>query len=123
MLPKLINLVFITLIFTALTNGVRRKSKVDLPIVNAADAPLGDNIAIASSNDPQQIKGDEPPKQPVALTERPLNAAATGTASKPSSPAPAQPPNVASSSLADSVAESDVVDCDLDMIGFELITG
>lgn len=136
MMPKPINLIFIILLSSTLTNGIRRKSKIDLPIINAADAPLTDNIAIASSNDAQPfLKGNE---QLVAATKKPDSASSSSAAAisssssavplASSSPTTTTPTTPASpqSPLGDNNvvnnAENDV-DCDPDMIGFEIITG
>lgn len=107
MFPKAITLALIVLLSSALTNGVRRKSKIDLPIANAAEAPFSDNIALASSNDgPQVVKADDQSApSALAATEKPLNASAAAL-------------------MADTVNnENDPIECDPDMIGFEIITG
>lgn len=105
MFSKAINLILIVLLSSALTNGVRRKSKIDLPIQNAADAPLSDNIALASDGQQIQIqKADEQSSLSNAATDKPSNASA----------------------LTDTSAaniENEPIECDPDMIGFEIITG
>lgn len=128
MWPKAVNLLLIVLLSSSLTNGVRRRSKIDLPIANAADAPLNDNIAQATSNDgPQVTKFEEQPTaQALANTEKPVN-------SPVSAPLQAIPQSVSlpasaalSPSLTDnsvSSAENEAIECDPDMIGFEIITG
>lgn len=128
MWPKAVNLLLIVLLSSSLTNGVRRKSKIDLPIANAADAPPNDNIALASSDDaPQSINFEEQPSaQALAATEKPVNSAASASAlSAPSNSLPSSAA-AGSSSLADnsvSSGENEAVECDPDMIGFEIITG
>lgn len=124
MMAKPINLIFIILLSSAMTNGVRRKSKIDLPIVNAAEAPFDDNVALASTNDAQQLKNDAQPAQTITITEKPTNSASS--AAIPLSATTEAATVIASSSLADNGpanVESDVVECDPDMIGFEIITG
>lgn len=128
MWPKAVNLLVIVLLSSSLTSGLRRKSKIDLPIANAADAPPNDNIALASSNDEQQsTKFEEPSAQALANTDKPVNSAASLPAqtSGTQSSAPALPV-ASSSSLADnsvSSGENEQIECDPDMIGFEIITG
>ena len=50
---RLITILGIILLLNSLTTSVhaRRKSRQDLPIENAADAPLEDNLATASGSD------------------------------------------------------------------------
>lgn len=136
MWPKAASLLLIVLLSSSLTNGVRRKSKIDLPIANAADAPPQDNIALASSNDATKFE-DQPSAQALANTEKPVNlaAAAAAAAALPAASAPAQAsaqsnslpsPAAVSLPLADnsvSSGENEAVECDPDMIGFEIITG
>lgn len=80
----------------------RRRSRIDLPISNAADAPLEDNIAMASEQ-----------------TE------ATATASLP--PTTIQSDNVESNDItssSESNSSEELQDCDnIDNISFELVTG
>lgn len=128
MWPKAVNLLLIVLLSSSLTNGIRRKSKIDLPIANAADAPPNDNIAQATSNDePQVTKFEEQPSaQALANTEKPVNsialAAQTGAQSISLQPsAAALSPSLVDNSV--SSGENEAVECDPDMIGFEIITG
>lgn len=112
MLPKAINLLLIVLLSSALTNGIRRKSKIDLPITNAADAPINDNIAQASTSDAQQLVKSDEPSASIAVT----------STEKPVSSSPA----AVASALTDNGSnngENDAIECDPDMIGFEIITG
>lgn len=127
MWPKAVNLLLIVLLSSSLTNGVRRKSKIDLPIANAADAPPNDNIALASANDaPQSINFEEQPSaQALAATEKPVNLPTSAPLSAQSNNLPSSAA-AGSSSLADnsvSSGENEQVECDPDMIGFEIITG
>lgn len=130
MWPKAVNLLLIVLLSSSLTSGVRRKSKIDLPIANAADAPPNDNIALATSNDsPQSINFDEQPSaQALAASEKPVNTATLAPSSQASALTNNLPSSaaVAAPSLADnsvSSGENEAVECDPDMIGFEIITG
>lgn len=114
MWPKAASLLLIVLLSSSLTSGVRRKSKIDLPIANAADAPPNDNIALPSSNDGTKFE-EQPAAQALANTEKPISQSS-------SLPSPA----AATSSLADnsgSSGENEAIECDPDMIGFEIITG
>lgn len=140
MWPKAASLLLIVLLSSSLTSGIRRKSKIDLPIANAADAPPNDNIALASSNDATKFD-EQPSAQALANTEKPVNSAAAAAPSSSSlssagAVSPAQQtgaqsnilptPAAVSSPLADnsvSSAENEPIDCDPDMIGFEIITG
>lgn len=134
MWPKAATLLFIVLLSSSLTSGIRRKSKIDLPIANAADAPPNDNIALASSNDATKFE-EQPSAQALANTEKPVNSAAaapsSGGAASPAQQTSAQSnilptPAAVSSPLADnsvSSAENEAIECDPDMIGFEIITG
>lgn len=118
---KPINLIFIILLSSAMTNGIRRKSKIDLPIANAAEAPFDDNVAVASANDATKV--DAPPA--IAIAEKQQQQPSAAAVSMPSSTEMAAVA-AASSSLPDNAAangENDIADCDPDMIGFEIITG
>lgn len=122
MWPKLLHFLLIVLISTSATNGVRRKSKIDLPIANAADAPFTDNIAQSSTN--QQVTKNEAPltvaaaAAATAATEKPINSIASAATNGNQSPA-------STATLTDNSAaiENDGIECDPDMIGFEIITG
>lgn len=127
MLSKAVNLLLIVLLSSSLTNGVRRKSKIDVPIVNAADAPSNDNVALAASNDAQQSSKfeDQPSAQALAATEKPT---ASPIVLQPNAISNSLPSSAGadSSSLGDnsvSSGENDAIECDPDMIGFEIITG
>lgn len=117
MLPKAFNLLLIVLLSSALTNGIRRKSKIDLPIANAADAPINDNIAQPSEAQ-QLVKNDEQSVSvAVTSTEKPVSSITTPAAASGA---------VSSSLTSDNGAnngENDAIECDPDMIGFEIITG
>lgn len=120
MLSKAVNLLLIVLLSSALTNGVRRKSKIDVPIANAADAPPSDNVAQQSSK-----FEDQPTAQALAATEKPT---ASPIGLQPNAISNSLPSSAGaeSSSLGDnsvSSGENDAIECDPDMIGFEIITG
>lgn len=94
-------IVIINLINTPLTLGAKRKSRVELPITNAADAPIGDNLATASGTEPQAVKVELPP----VTYEVPEFQVSKETAA-----------------LVDDEDEIEE-ECDPDMIGFEIVTG
>lgn len=106
--------VFVSLLLLATvptTNAAKKRlSRDDLaaavasPIKQAAEAPLGDNIATASDS------------EPVAV------AVAAPNASAPSADATAENPTTATDEL-DANFQSMMDECDPDMIGFEIITG
>lgn len=124
MLPKsMILLLIVILSSSSLTNGVKRKSKIDLPIASPAEAPINDNIAQPSTNQ-QLTKADENnvSQQSTITTDKPANSAAVSTVTNAQTN---QSPAAVSSSLVDNTAnsENDGIECDPDMIGFEIITG
>lgn len=124
MWPKAAILLLIVMLSSPMTNGIRRKSKIDLPIANAADAPPNDNIALATSND---AKFDEQPSaQALSNTEKPVNVASLPAQTNGGQSNNLPSPAAVSSSLADnsvSSGENEAIECDPDMIGFEIITG
>lgn len=140
MLSKAVNLLLIVLLSSSLTNGVRRKSKIDVPIANAADAPppssSSDNVAQAAaaaaaavaSNDAQQSPNkfeDQPSAQALAATEKPTASPIALAQNAISNSLPSSA-GADSSSLSDgtvSSSENEAIECDPDMIGFEIITG
>lgn len=99
MLPKLVLLIAVCLTLSPATSGAKRRSRIDTPIKQAADAPLTDNIATASGSEPQAVKVELPPVT-YEVPEFQISNAAT-------------------------VAEENTSEeeCDPDMIGFEVITG
>lgn len=130
MLPKLLNFLLIFLIATAIRIDARR-SRIDLPISNAAEAPAMDNVATASGDESQEVKvpapasiiadaaesvaviADEPDmanKLPLVMPAA-VNADAVAPASETSDV-----------DIQGSVAELEE-ECDPDMIGFEIVTG
>lgn len=118
MLPKSIKFLLIVLAFSTMqANGARRKSKVDSPIAQAAEAPLTDNIATASGSEPQVIVAREPapPAAAAVATDRPAAQSTVAASSSSSSSAP--------SLSAAPVNNDNDEECDTDMVGFEIITG
>ena len=116
MVPLLLKFLLIFLITTTLQGTHARRSRIDLPISNAADAPASDNIATASGDDFHKVA--LPELLPVML-----DAAEEPPAS--SSTAVTHGTTAAPSSDSDSIgAMSEIEDeCDPDMIGFEIVTG
>lgn len=140
MLPKAVNLLLIILLSSSLTNGVRRKSKIDVPVAAAADAPSNDNAAAtaaaassaaatAASSDAQPTSNlfeDQPSAQALAATEKPTAAPIVMQPNAISNNLPSSAGADSSSSLGDNAmasGENDAIECDPDMIGFEIITG
>lgn len=129
MLPKLLNFLLIFLIVTAIRIDARR-SRIDLPITNAAEAPVMDNVATASGSESHEVKvpapatilanNDAPPaiipefvadtvsKSPLVMSDE-----AAVSESETSDLA---------TDVHGSVAELEE-ECDPDMIGFEIVTG
>lgn len=110
MLPKLLNFLLIFLISTYIQTDARR-SRIDLPITNAADAPPNDNIATATGVEPLAVKVPAPESDVVDM-------ASVGTTLGQLTPTPAS----ISTDSHGSVAEIEE-ECDPDMIGFEIVTG
>lgn len=88
--------VFGLLITSSLAVDARRRSRIDSPIENAADAPLEDNLATASGSE--------------VVTEK---------VEAPSTPAPAV---TTKNKEKDAVVEKKE-ECNTDNISFELVTG
>lgn len=109
MLPKLFNCLLIFLISTSIQTDARR-SRIDLPITNAADAPASDNIATATGVEPQAVKVPAPESDMVDM--------ASSTTIGQLTPTPAS----ISTDSHGAVAEIEE-ECDPDMIGFEIVTG
>lgn len=109
MLPKVHSLLLLVLLSTTLTIDARR-SRIDLPIANADEAPASDNMATASGSEPQEVK------LPAPATDEVVSQASV-----------VAPSSVATSTLAntDSVMAVGEIEeeCDPDMIGFEIVTG
>lgn len=116
---KAVNVLLIILVSSSLTNGVRRKSKIDLPITNAADAPQNDNLAQASTSDGQTMSEQQPQAQALANTEKPVIVVAPAALNSNG------PSSISGSSndQSGSSEENEPIECDPDMIGFEIITG
>lgn len=109
MLPKVHSLLLLVLLSTTLTIDARR-SRIDLPIANADEAPASDNMATASGSEPLEVKA------PAPTTDEVVSQASVVV-----------PASVATSTLAntDSMAAVGEIEeeCDPDMIGFEIVTG
>lgn len=134
MLPKSFYIVILCLIATSsLTTAAKRRQRLDTPIVKAAEAPLEDNTATASGTETETIK-IEGPLANYQPQEEVLDAA---TASGSKLAADVESSSATSSTAASSVsaevtaaialslqADSEFdVDCDPDMVGFEIVTG
>lgn len=112
MLPKVNSFIVLVLLATTLTTDARR-SRIDLPIANADEAPASDNVATAS--------GTEEVKIPVAA---PLEFVSQASVPAPASVATssAEAPAQADTDSLTAVGEIEE-ECDPDMIGFEIVTG
>lgn len=102
-----------------------RRSRIDLPIQNSADAPLEDNIATASGNEAQIVQAEplvavvpapaNSSNAPVAVTPKPeedVPVAAAVTAEQPEQLTDVPPIDTPS-----------VEECETDNLGYELVTG
>lgn len=109
MLPKIHSFLLLVLLSTTLTTDARR-SRIDLPIANADEAPPSDNMATASGSEPQEVK------LPAPVADEVVSQASI-----------AAPSSVATSTLANTdsmMAVGEIEEeCDPDMIGFEIVTG
>ena len=77
----------------------RRRSRIDLPIKNAADAPLEDNVAVESGNAEESATVPQPTTLQADLAES-IN------------------------DVSESSSSEELQDCDnIDNISFELVTG
>lgn len=104
MLLKLNKIAIIWLLaMTCLSVEARRRSRIDLPIQNAADAPLEDNLATASGVEKIEAEKLEAPAPTTVPTEI------------------AEEEKVSESNSSEESPSYD--DCDLDNISFEMITG
>lgn len=135
MLPKSIYIVILCLIATSsLTTAAKRRQRLDTPIVKAAEAPLEDNTATASGTETETIKVEGPLANYQPQEE--VFDAATASGSKLA--ADVESSSATSSTAAASSVSADVtsaialslqadsefdVDCDPDMVGFEIVTG
>jgi hypothetical protein len=92
-------LVLCLVISSCIAVHARRRSRIDLPIKNAADAPLEDNVA------------EESGKEEAAALSAPQ-------------PTTVQPDVAESNDVSESNSSEELQDCDnIDNISFELITG
>lgn len=78
----------------------RRRSRIDLPIKNAADAPLEDNVAVETGNSEDTATVSQPTTTLQADLSESIN------------------------DVSESTSSEELQDCDnIDNISFELITG
>lgn len=116
-------LAMIIAITTPNTNA--RRSRIDLPITNAAEAPAPDNIATASGDDVHEIKAETPADFNAAATSAAVTSSVGYSGVPQLSPSmmlhqsDAQQQQVATEMTAADIEE----ECDPDMIGFEIVTG
>ena len=101
MLPRLCKVLLVILLTTSsfTVNAAKRRSRIESPIENAAEAPLEDNIATASGSDVIIVK-----KEP----------ASTSTSTE-----------LAEKEAVSEYSNEDMSydECDSDNISFELVTG
>lgn len=93
-----LQLIALFALLLTLSVDARRRSRIDLPIKNAADAPEPDNIATASGSDVVVEKFEAPP--PTTAAPKAKEDETTATSSEESSD-----------------------ECASDNVSFELITG
>lgn len=117
MIPKLRNFIMLA-ILCAITNTHARRSRIDLPITNAAEAPTPDNIATASGDEPHEVKV-EIPADFSASTSAATSAAYSGVPQL----SPAMMLHQSDSGVATEMIVDPEEECDPDMIGFEIVTG
>lgn len=138
MLPKSFYIVILCLIATSsLTTAAKRRQRLDTPIVKAAEAPLEDNQATASGTETETIKIEGPlanyqPQEDTMENEsspagtklaadvESSSTATSSTAEQTSSVSADVTSAIALSLQADSEFD---IDCDPDMVGFEIVTG
>jgi hypothetical protein len=119
MLPRLSSLVLACLIYTSAINAASsRLGRADAnpPIEKAADAPLNDNIAVASDSEVAAVKV-APPAEVLANNSVATPAPATKEA------ATELPSNSTDESPAATSKPGSMDECDQNNVGFELITG
>lgn len=106
-----------------------RRSRIDLPIALAADAPLhGDNVATASGTDAVTVKVAAPPSSGSLATaaQTPLDGEAALETHEIRNDLSGTDGESASGAEADGAVqlfEDESEECDPDMIGFEIVTG
>lgn len=107
MLPRLSSIVILILLTTSCltVEAAKRRSRIDSPILNPADAPPEDNLATASGSDVIVEKLVEAPPQTTVQAEEIEDDVTAVSESNSSEESPAYD------------------DCDVDNISFELITG
>lgn len=90
---------------SCLSAEARRRSRIDLPIQNAAEAPLEDNLATASGSEKVEVAEKLEAPAPTTVTTDIVAEEDKVSESNSSEESPAYE------------------DCDLDNISFEMITG
>ncbi|CAO1439784.1 unnamed protein product [Diamesa serratosioi] len=107
MLPRLSSIAILILLTTSCltVEAAKRRSRIDSPILNPADAPPEDNLATASGSDVIVEKLVEAPPQTTTVQVEAIEDEVTVSESSSSEESPAYD------------------DCDVDNISFELITG
>lgn len=125
MLPKLLNFLLIFLIATAIRTDARR-SRIDLPISNPAEAPAMDNVATASGDESQEVKVPAPAsiiaETAAVIADEPVMASKLPLVMPAADNAVALAADTSDVDIQGSVAEMEE-ECDPDMIGFEIVTG
>ena len=107
MMPRLSSIAILILLTTSCltVEAAKRRSRIDSPILNPADAPPEDNLATASGSDVIVEKLVEAPPQTTTVQIEAIEDEVTVSESSSSEESPAYD------------------DCDVDNISFELITG
>jgi hypothetical protein len=109
---KILVVLCLALSCTTVSVHARRRSRIDLPIKNAADAPLEDNVAMAS----------ELTAETASLPQTTMQSDVVESNSDSNSSSSSSNNDITSSSESNSSEESQ--DCDnIDNISFELVTG
>lgn len=97
------NILVLCLVISSCTMSAvhaRRRSRIDLPIKNAADAPLEDNVAVETGNSEDTATVSQPTTTLQADLSESIN------------------------DVSESTSSEELQDCDnIDNISFELITG
>lgn len=135
MLPSATHFLLLCLMASAAVRHTEaRRSRIDLPIPLAADAPVNDNVATASGSESAEVRVPAP----TALLDEsntssaPIeNKAEADDASEVHHDDVAAPIAAEAADTVETVQESDAEgvvsemeeECDPDMIGFEIVTG
>lgn len=132
--PSVTTLLLMCLMASAIVQHTdARRSRIDLPISLAVDAPISDNVATASGSESSEVRVPAPPS---LLSE--TNSAATPIENKAEATAETseihhddvavaaeaiEPAEAMSQADAEGVVSEMEEECDPDMIGFEIVTG